>query len=829
MLLKTIILFIRQSVNNASQALATIISLSLGMVITCLLGLHIYHEVTFDKQWDHSHRIYQVISVNESSELNYFVDDKLGDFNIESLIEEISSEDVEFQSSLLVEPGEYLINGESQSGTLALVSEDFSNVFQLELASGDWSQTLSNVNNIALPISIAYAFFNEVNVINRSVTFRDIEGREQSYIVTAIFYPPKKTMVEGLDSPIALLAGQKFGVFEPQVDEASDRIIFRNFNHFLKLKDGVDGERFSQLLEVVSRQRTLNNSARQNHYYSLQLLTDIHLFSKFSTPLAGSVIQIIIVGFLSILIAGSTFVNFVLLTALRASAKSREIWLRIALGSNRLQLIYNQLFESFILSGTAAILAFFVAKSATIYFHSTFPSLDSAFFSSQKFVLFYFLVVFVLTFFSSLYPSLTYTKMVPNNALRQCGIKFRHGSIFTVFLFAVAVVLVVGAVSLFAQVHFLTNRDRGFDYQNVYLLEVTKIDQLMKLDSLMSELNKIPGVANLTMATQLPDISRIDMPRSTLVREDVEGNVLVSLKAIQQGIVANFFTTFSIPILQGRAIEQRDVPVLGGQRRIRPSNSETSAPVTTKIVLNELAAKQLGYSEPMDSIGQQIFQEDWLSNGNRNLTRLEIVGVAGNSQFLSFRSPFQPMYYVANPVGGRVAVKIDPRATRSVIPEIDKTWQELMGTASNGYFPEERYRQIFDKEHFEFQMFFWSSLIGTFLAILSVILTLSFSLQRRRSEISIRKVYGATMKNIASLCLRDYIGGLGLAALISLPISGWIVNRLLEEFPIRLDSVSLVLLNLLSIALLVGLAAMFVVGTVYRISNDRPMISLRSE
>jgi putative ABC transport system permease protein len=221
-------------------------------------------------------------------------------------------------------------------------------------------------------------------------------------------------------------------------------------------------------------------------------------------------------------------------------------------------------------------------------------------------------------------------------------------------------------------------------------------------------------------------------------------------------------------------------------------------------VINETAARRLGFDNARDAVGKIIREPD-----GKRATR--VVGVAPDIRHRSAREPMQPtVYYLSERTGTftiRSAVRSE-HALDTVRQAIEDLWPRWFPNETLGL---ERVAASFARSYADdlrlAKLLGASSVIAIAIAAFGIYVLAAYSVRRREREIVLRKLYGAGSAAIGGLVAREFAALLGIGALLGLPL-GWLaIQRYLGDFTERAPIGAWTLVGALLVACLVALAS----------------------
>ena len=228
-------------------------------------------------------------------------------------------------------------------------------------------------------------------------------------------------------------------------------------------------------------------------------------------------------------------------------------------------------------------------------------------------------------------------------------------------------------------------------------------------------------------------------------------------------------------------IDHDFMPTYGIGMKAGRNFSRDFATDSTNYVLNETAAKVLGFKNEADAIGKDI-QYGGIKG--------KIVGICNDFHFESMHQKIVPllMRMPSNNMGryGNLSVKVGGNNRTSAISSVEKTWYKFLPEVPFTYtFLDESYGRLYEAEQKQGTIFTLFAFIAIFIACLGLFGLSAFSITQRIKEIGIRKVLGASVPNIVGLLSKDFLKLVGIAAVIAFPIAWYIMYNWLQDFAYR--------------------------------------------
>jgi putative ABC transport system permease protein len=245
------------------------------------------------------------------------------------------------------------------------------------------------------------------------------------------------------------------------------------------------------------------------------------------------------------------------------------------------------------------------------------------------------------------------------------------------------------------------------------------------------------------------------------------------------------------------------------------------------LVINELAARRLGYSDPKAIIGKTfrvaMFSEE------AGLMPVTVIGVVKDARFRSIREPLDPMMFINSAEGGHshmiVRFNGDPAAVRA---GVERSWKSVAPEVPfDGRFSEDVVEELYNAEEARAQIFAAFAVLAVIVGCLGLFGLAAFTADRRTKEIGIRKVLGARTRDIVRLLVWQFTRPVILANIIAWPVAWWLMRDWLNTFDdrIALGPTPFVLAGLLALVIAVGTIAAHAV----KVASANPIRALRYE
>ena len=205
------------------------------------------------------------------------------------------------------------------------------------------------------------------------------------------------------------------------------------------------------------------------------------------------------------------------------------------------------------------------------------------------------------------------------------------------------------------------------------------------------------------------------------------------------------------------------------------------------VVLNEYAAKKLGFKSPQDAVGK-VVQERALRARARAWSNITIIGVVGDTRFRSVRTPIEPIMFherqQKGPAGMIIRYRGDPATVEAAV---ERQWKQITNDVPfEAKFSEDIMRELYKAEDARAKIFAAFSLLAVIIGCLGLFGLAAFTAERRTKEIGIRKVLGARTRDIVQLLVWQFSRPVIIANIIAWPVAWWLMRDWLNGFDQRI-------------------------------------------
>ena len=524
-----------------------------------------------------------------------------------------------------------------------------------------------------------------------------------------------------------------------------------------------------------------------NYSLVLQPLSDIHFDERYDFDGIRKAHKPALYGLIgaAVFILLLAIVNFVNLSTAQALQRAKDVSIRRILGASRLRLVNRSLTETAMLTSLAGIIALALVRPVLNLFHDYIPEGLPFNPFSPAILGFTLAIIAGTTLLAGLYPAVNSTSPRPSQ-------KFTIRRVLIVFQFTISLLFIMASLAVGRQLGYMLDADMGFNSSAILTINNFSA-QPQQLGSFAQQALHIPGVEQYTLQNNPPaGMHGMEFPMKA---DNQTSSMEVSLQTADQ----RFIPLYHMRLLAGRNISAGDS--------------------LREFLINDTYRKALGFARPDDALGHFL---TW-----QNKTR-PIAGVVADFHNSSLHTPI-PAIALANisdfdhSVGLRITLG-DPHT----LPQLASLWKETFPDHPFSYsFLDESIAGLYKSDRQMSWMVRVSTAVTIFVSCIGLLGLILFTVERKKKEISIRKVLGAGVGDIVFLLNKEFMILVGIALAIASPIAFLGMRRWLQDFAYRV-SISwwiFVLAGLITLAI----SLLTISLRVIRAALINPTENLRSE
>lgn len=785
-----------------------IIGLAIGLATCLLIILFVLDELSYDRFHKKADRIYRVDGDIQFGG-NHFVLAVAPDAMGPTLKKDFPQVEqyVRFRElgGLMIKKG----NENVRENRVIYTDSTLFDVFTLPVVDGDAATALKEPKSMVITETLARKYFNQTKVVGKTLQLDD----KDHYKITAVI------------KDIPAQSHFRFDVFLPLAgvnESRENNWISNNFNTYIVLKEGADPKALESQFDALVKKyigpqvkaflnidmaefERIGNFDR----YSLTPLTQIHLHSNKTTELGvnSNIQYVYIFSAIALFILLIACVNFMNLSTARSSNRAKEVGIRKVMGSLQVNLIKQFLTESVLISAIASVLALLIAWLLLPYFNQLAAKEISMSFWAQPWLLPAMIgMVLVTGLLAGSYPAFYLSAFQPIQVIKgKLSTGFKSSwlrSSLVVFQFAISIILIIGTIVIFNQLHYIQSRDTGFDREQVLILHDT-YPPGNSIKAFREEISRLPGVVSLTMTGFLPTSEwRNDSP------------IFADPTLDQKKAVS----------MQNWYVDDQYIPTLNMKMVMGRNFSKDFLTDSAAVIINEAAARLYGFTDP---INKNLYRIDNFTN-KAEVSTLHIIGVVKDFNFNSLREQVTPMALFLGNNHGKTAIRVNTTNISSLISQIENKYKAIAPSQPFNYsFMDEDFNNQYRAEQRMGRISLTFSLLAILIACLGLFGLAAYAAEQRTKEIGIRKVLGATVTNITTMLSADFLKLVLISAVIAFPVAWWAMNSWLNDFAYRIGISWWIFAAAGLLALLIAIATVCFQAIKAALTN--PIKSLRTE
>jgi len=831
----------RNIIKNGVFSAINIFGLSIALMSCILIMLFVKEEMGFDKWLKDNDRLVRMHTAYTMPDRAPFLTVRSAGRMMEA-IRDYAKNEIEtgvrlIQWSLTVRKDD---NAFDEAITLA--DGSFFDVFDLPFVHGSRATSFNQPMNLLVTEEFANKYFGRTDVIGETLTVCCV-GRN----------PPSDVRITGVlkDLPdethlnINMLFYLQPALFPPN-NNILDTWTSVNVYTYFKLNAGITPmqlqeridywmnnesplvEMSKDLLGEQSNGMQVTDFARQ----PVMKVTDLHLNAKKHAGNIGDITPMgdqemintfTVVAFLVLMIA---CINFMNLSTAKASKRAKEVAMRKVLGASRLQVAIQFLSEAIVIVFVALLFAIAASELVLpIYNDILGKQLALRLFNEPDLLLSLIVVATVVGIGAGIYPAIYLSRFLPGHILKssksgESGNSAKLRSVLVVFQFTTSIVLVIATLVVYGQTLYSNSVDVGYQSDNKLVLNVRPARD--NLPSLKQELLNIPEITSVTFSSEAPTQDNENNNQFTLLGTGEDGKKVEPALLNYHNMDYGFFEAYKVQPIAGRLFDENY-----GSDQMTSVENDTIEPGQASVILNESALTKLGFSSAEEVIGRTLLLGE---------QQLNVIGVIPDIHFRSIKFGIRASAYMLNSDRFQVAnLTVNSEVLNSdksaeIISKIEQVWKTNVPLQPiNLQFLSEMMQAQYQDELTTAQLFLAFSVLAIIIACLGLYGLSAFTVERRTKEIGIRKVMGASVKDIVKLLIWQFSKPVALANIIAWPIAAYAMLTWLESFPYRIDQVWLIPICL-SVGTLSLFIAWFTVGTnAAKVARKNPISSLRYE
>lgn len=775
---------IRNLIRHKSFTLINLLGLTVGLSTAMFIILWIRDEVTYDRFNQDIDRIYEVFEHQTYSADKIYTFPATPGPLAESLKAEFPEVEISARSTwenrALLRYGEKSFYAEGRFADSTLLK-----IFTFHWLAGDSDDPLPDPSSIVLNASLAQKLFGEENALGKVIRFKN----EEDLKVTGIYrdLPANSTLQCEFVAPFVYFEKENSWL----ESWGSNGILT-----FVKLRPGTDYLRFNEkIADYIKGKNEGSTVTLFLHPYK-----DLHLYSNFEDGKlnGGRITYVKAFTYVALFILIIACINFMNLTTARSTIRSREVAVRKVIGAQKFSLVKQFLGESFLITFLAMITSLLLILFLMPVFNGLTGKQISLDLRDYHFWLGFTSILLVTGLLSGSYPAFFLSSFKPVQVLKNQSRNSFQGAglrkILVVVQFTLSVILIISSLVIYNQINYLQNKYLGFDKENViYFFDTNGIKR--NFEAFRNEALEQPFISGIGRGNHLP--YQVGSSSSGMTWDGKPDDLKILFQTYQTDY--DMIRVLGFELLDGRYF------------------SRDHATDSANYIINQEAARRMGMEDP---IGKNF--EVWGRKG-------QIIGLVRDFHSTSLYSPIEPLIFMMNPASTWVTyVRIQGGKTQEAVEYLQSLYKKYDPDFPFEYdFLDKSYAEQYKSEMTIGKLADYFTGIAIFIACLGLYGLASFTVRRRTKEISIRKVFGASVSRLIALLSWDYAWLILISILLGSPLAWYLMHEFLSSYAFHTRMDMLVFL-IPAVGILV-LALVTVFYQSLRASLSNPAESLRNE
>jgi len=719
--------------------------MSIGLASIILIGNWVMYEFSFDRFHENRDKIYRLIERQtfEGQDEKYL--SSMPEWLVGTFEEDING--IKASTALFNVGNIWFGEGDNriEVKNVTFTNNNFFKIFTLKFVAGSPENPLINAQSIVISETLAKRVFKDISPVGKSILYQG----EKEYTITGV--------IEDIPDNSHFQTEMLVSIEERKPGWNRD-----DYNHttsiYLLLGENIDPASLWEPLQQ-SKNKLMPNNA-ENIEFQIQPLKDIHLFSKhtmwgqnWKKSNIDLVNAFLLIGILVVIISTINYIN---LSTASAFTRFKEAGLRKVVGSSRINLIYQFLFESFLLIFISFWLSLLIIELVKPLL-SKFDLLELTIDMYQNKLFFPISIIFItiLSVLAGIYPAVILSTVRPVDLFKK-NINFRKGRIpvrriLVVTQLAITCVLVIAVLFILKQMLFMQHKELGYDREAIVYF-YSGDSYRRNYETIKSNLIKYNTIQDVT-SSNIP-LGRSMWRNCIHFEGELEDDLWVTPYMM---VDYNFFDFYNIQIAEGRAFS----------KEIALDKNKKA------FLINESLAKEIG---PQNIIGKKF--------RTCNSQWGEIVGVTKDFNYRSLHHVIEPLtVQLGLDDKNVVSIKVKYDLVQEALAILEETWNAYQPDQPFRYsFLDENLNNLYTTEERTVKVVSLFSAISIIISCIGLLGLIMFVSESKTKEIGIRKVNGASIRNVLALLSNELIFNVIIAMVFAVPIGLYAVNQWRESF-----------------------------------------------
>jgi ABC-type antimicrobial peptide transport system permease subunit len=648
------------------------------------------------------------------------------------------------------------------------VDPSFLQMFSFPLIKGDLATALSDPSSVVLTEDTARKYFGDDEPLGKVISVNN----------------QLELKVTGVAKNVPLNSSLRFDMIFPYDllkarGRTNEEFGSNSIGTYIQLQPG------ATLPAVNEKVRDFIKKRVEGSVTELELFpyTRIHLHAYFGYDKnAVGIRYVYVFSLIAAFVLLIACINFMNLATARSAGRAQEVGLRKVVGALKKHLLVRFYSESMIYALLSLFLALVLVRLVLPWFNAlTGKGISFNVLGHSQILWGIAGITLATALLAGSYPAVFLSSFQPVRVLKG-SLKAGAGSalfrrVLVVTQFALSVFLIIGTVVVFRQMQYMRTTSMGFDKDQLLTIRL-RGNTAGSYEAFRNELRKDSRVLGVTAATHLPSAIGSNSSGAEWKGKDPEQKVLIGLS----GVDYDYADVLKIELLEGRNFSR-----------------EFESDKTQAFLINEEVRKLMGRPA--------VAGEEFSFVGRKG----RIVGVMKNYHFESLQSKIEPLaIFLLEPSGieghgfNYALIRVSPADIPGAVDFVRDTWIHVYsGFPFEFRFLNEQIDEMYRTEENAGSLLQTFAVLAIFIACLGLLGLASFMAERRTREIGIRKVLGASVRQITVLLCREFFLLVLLANVLIWPIAYWVLGNWLKNYAYRIPLSPLFFVFALGVALII--------------------------
>ena len=770
-------LSLRRFRQNPLFSLLQIGGLALGIATALLLWTYISAELSFNRYHPKTDQLYRILIEDNDGTISDYTPPALGPWLKKEFPEIQNFARTNSNSEGVVSSfGTNLNEAKPRNAfrevsTIAYADGDLFRLFSFESRSGKIN--IDKAQEVAISESYAKKYFGEDDPLGMTLKLNNQFGA-LPYTITGVYADMPETSDYRFDLLFSLRTLENPVNLNGNDWAALNTWYSASYASFVELRSGTALDRLERKINAGLKKVLPENESRVR----LQPLVEMHLGKSNDDPYPtfGNRSLTLALGAITFLILFIAWANYVNLSTAQGYQQVQNVGIRRTIGATRIQVAAPYFMDSLLLTTFGVLIALpLIAAFRPMVSSMIGRDINPFSLFGQSYFWLFVAVVLLGTATAGAYIAWLLSGVKPVQMLNKQTQGARSGigtrNVLVIVQFAISILFIIGALVMQRQLHFMQGKNLGMNLEQILVIrgpESGKVEERKQnLNVLRSELEKYAWVEDFCFTGCLPgatfnqNFTTAGFASQFSTPEAIKKNYTIAM------VDHLFQPTYEIPLLAGKNLTAEDA-------RNGYSQSNT-------LLLNETAARQIGFDRPAEAAGQLVKWND---------QNMLVKGVLKDYHNRGLQQAIEPMVFLPSTNSNLISIRVGTEQLANHLTQLKELYNKLFPTEPYEYYFE---KDDFDKQYLAEQRLGNIAIAASFMAVLlscfGLLGLIIHSIGRRTKEIGIRKVLGASIASVTNMLTLDFLKLVLIAILLASPIAGYFMQQWLSGFAyhIKLD------------------------------------------